>query len=176
MMMVKAFLFALVVYEANAKAGMIIGGFGASDSIEVVTATGVCQSSEAKPVLPRAPIGRFGWTAQYVEDQIVLCGGADVEFYDVCYALTIGNNAWSQPFSMGYRRRYPESLVFNGQMVVMGGYNQNQGWLKSVERKKTGGEFEEITGWALPRGIFDFCAVQMDEERIMVLGRYLKKI
>ena len=31
------------------------------------------------------------------------------------------------------QKRYAESLVFNGEMIVMGGYNQNIGWLNAVE-------------------------------------------
>ena len=70
---------------------------------------------------------------------------------------------------MIYKKRYADSLVFNGEMVVMGGYNLNQGWLNAVEKLGQDG-WEEMEEWAMPRLIFDFCAVPMDDTRIMVLG------
>ena len=72
---------------------------------------------------------------------------------------------------MIYKKRYAESVVLNGEMVVMGGYNNNQGWLSAVEKRGSDGEWSEMEGWALPRLIFDFCAVPMDDNRIMVLGK-----
>ena len=53
----------------------------------------------------------------------------------------------------------------------MGGYNQNIGWLNAVEKRSSDGSWTEMEPWTLPRMIFDFCAVQMDENRIMVLGK-----
>ena len=70
---------------------------------------------------------------------------------------------------MNFARRYADSLVFNGEMVVLGGYNNNQGWLNAVE-KKTANGWELMADWTMPRYIFDFCAVPMDDTRIMVLG------
>jgi len=55
-------------------------------------------------------------------------------------------------------------------MIVMGGYNQNMGWLNAVEKRSSDGTWTEMEAWAMPRKIFDFCAVQMDDHRIMVLG------
>ena len=72
---------------------------------------------------------------------------------------------------MVYQKRYAESIVFNGEMLVMGGYNQNIGWLNAVEKRSSDGSWTEMEPWTLPRMIFDFCAVQMDENRIMVLGK-----
>ena len=73
---------------------------------------------------------------------------------------------------MNFKKRYAESLVFNGEMVVMGGYNQNQGWLNFVEKRNADGSFTEMTDWQMPRQIFDFCAVDMGNNKIMVLGNY----
>lgn len=73
---------------------------------------------------------------------------------------------------MTYAKRYAESLVFNGEMMVLGGYNERQGWLDAVEKLTSGG-WQEMEPWKMPRKIFDFCAVQMDSTRIMVLGNHL---
>ncbi len=36
---------------------------------------------------------------------------------------------------MNYAREYCSSIVFNGEMVVVGGYSDRDGWLDSVEKK-----------------------------------------
>ena len=38
----------------------VIGGFGASDSVQVVTANDVCLGQDAAPTIPKAPDGRVG--------------------------------------------------------------------------------------------------------------------
>ena len=55
-------------------------------------------------------------------------------------------------------------------MIVMGGYNNNQGWLNTVEKVSVSGEITDLPEWKLPRKIFDFCAVKMDNGKIMGLG------
>jgi len=51
-------------------------------------------------------------------------------------------------------------VVFDDQLVVMGGYNEMQGWLDSVDIKAKGGcEFSKKAEWKLPRGMYNFCAV-----------------
>ena len=85
--------------------------------------------------------------------------------------LKVGESWNEEPESMVYQKRYAESIVFNGEMLVMGGYNQNIGWLNAVEKRSSDGSWTEMEPWTLPRMIFDFCAVQMDENRIMVLGK-----
>ena len=163
----------LAIANTNAEVALVIGGFGASDSVQVITKDDVCLGSQASPTLPRAPDGRVGWTAQYIDGSLVVCGGAKTDFYANCFSLKIGERRWVNAGTMRYQKRYAESMVFNGEMIVLGGYNQNQGWLDAVELRQSDGHFVEMTDWKLPRKIFDFCAVQMDEDRIMVLGRYI---
>ena len=88
------------------------------------------------------------------------------------FSLKVGESWHEEPESMVYQKRYAESIVFNGEMLVMGGYNQNIGWLNAVEKRSSDGSWTEMEPWTLPRMIFDFCAVQMDENRIMVLGKH----
>ena len=94
-----------------------------------------------------------------------------MDFYRNCYSIKIGESWHEEPESMVYQKRYAESIVFNGEMLVMGGYNQNIGWLNAVEKRSSDGSWTEMEPWTLPRMIFDFCAVQMDDTRIMVLGK-----
>lgn len=163
------FVVSCVLTVANTEVALVIGGFGASDSVQVITKDATCLGLSAKPVIPKAPDGRVGWVGQYVDGKVVVCGGAKVDFYRNCYTLKIGES-WHPEGNMVYQKRYAESLVFNGEMIVMGGYNQNIGWLNAVEKRSSDGTWTEMEAWAMPRMIFDFCAVQMDDHRIMVLG------
>lgn len=163
------FVVSCVLTVANSEVALVIGGFGASDSVQVITKDATCLGLTAHPVIPKAPDGRVGWVGQYVDGKVVVCGGAKVDFYRNCYSLKIGES-WHPAGEMVYQKRYAESLVFNGEMIVMGGYNQNIGWLNAVEKRSSDGTWTEMEAWAMPRMIFDFCAVQMDDHRIMVLG------
>jgi len=43
-----------------------------------------------------------------------------------CFSLTIGANQWVNAGAMNAGREHGASLVFNGEMVVLGGYNGRQ--------------------------------------------------
>lgn len=163
------FLASLAICKANI--GMAIGGFGESDSVAIIESDRVCLGYDTLPPVPKAPIGRFAWVAQYVDDAVFLCGGADVDIHNDCYSLTLGSSSWQTSCSLVDTRRYPASLVFNGEMVVMGGYNVNQGWLDSVEKKTMGQcSFTRMDQWKMPRKLFDHCALQIDSTHIMLIG------
>jgi len=152
--------------------GIPIGGYGGATSIEIVTPTTACMSSSSTPELPNAPAGQIeGWVAEFVDDEIWLCGGADLNFHSECFSLTIGSSSWKTEGSMNDERDYPASLVFNGEMVILGGYNNGGGWLSSVEKKDAGTtNWIEMDDWELPRGTFDLCGDQMDETHIIIVG------
>ena len=109
-------------------------------------------------------MGYFGWTAQSVGNQVVLCGGSDVGAYPDCYCLSAGS-AWEKCGQMDYPRRYADSSLVNGEMIITGGYNFNQGWLSSVEYGKT-----EKPEWEMPRKVFDHCMVARGN-LVYVIGR-----
>ncbi len=162
-------------HESEAGAGLVIGGFGATNSVEGVTKDGVCMGGDSTPSLPQTPVGYFGWTSQYVDNQVVLCGGADVDYHEDCYCLDPGASNWEKCGKTQFPFRYGDSIVFNGEMVIMGGYNLNQGWLPFVYKRSSGNDKPELMrDWEMPRKIYDFCAVAMDDKRIMVLGKVSK--
>ena len=67
-------------------------------------------------------------------------------------------------------RKYPVSLVLNGEMYVMGGYNDNAGWLDSVDYKPAGQcEFQPKQEWRMLRGMYNFCAVG-HQNKIYTIG------
>jgi len=53
------------------------------------------------------------------------------------------------------------SLVFNGERMVMGGFNRNSGWLDGVEKKRARTDRWVIqSAWKMPQLMSNFCAVQ----------------
>ena len=73
--------------------GIIIG----TTSIEVMTGTSACMSTSSNPSMPYAPAGHIeGWVAEYVDGEVWLCGGADLNFHSECFSIAIGSAAWTQ--------------------------------------------------------------------------------
>jgi len=165
MMVIKTLLVACLGALAHGEqhgVGLAIGGYGASNTIELVTATGTCSGQKIDPPFPVSPSGSSAWIAEYVDNAIYICGGQNIDQRKNCYKADIGagseNFVESCPLTTD--RRYPTSLVFDGQLVVMGGYNEMQGWLDTVDIKARGGcEFARKDEWKLQRGMYNFCAV-----------------
>lgn len=55
--------------------GLAIGGYGASNTIELVTASGTCSGQKIDPPFPVSPSGSSAWIAEYVDNAIYICGG-----------------------------------------------------------------------------------------------------
>ena len=72
---------------------------------------------------------------------------------------------------MNDAREYASSIVFGGEMVMLGGYNDRDGWLGTVEKKTADGIWEEMESWELPRKMFNFCAATVDDTHIIIAGR-----
>ena len=53
-----------VLTVANSEVALVIGGFGASDSVQVITKDATCLGLSSNPVIPKAPDGRVGWVGQ----------------------------------------------------------------------------------------------------------------
>merc|ERR1712226_649195 len=152
--------------------GLAIGGYGASNTIELVTPDGTCYGSDIDPPFPVSPSGSSAWIAEYVDNAIYICGGQNIDQRKNGYKaeIGVGSTAFSASCPLSTDRRYPTSLVFDGQLVVMGGYNEMQGWLDSVDIKAKGGcEFSKKEEWKLPRGMYNFCAVS-HKDKIYTIG------
>merc|ERR1712156_192443 len=141
-LMMKAFAVALaglVGLAAGAQPkglGLAIGGYGASNTIELVTPEGTCYGSDIDPPFPVSPSGSSAWIAEYVDNAIYICGGQNIDQRSNCYKADIGagSTAFSESCPLSTERRYPTSLVFDGQLVVMGGYNEMQGRLRVLPK------------------------------------------
>ena len=92
------------------------------------------------------------------------------------YDVTADSGSFQESCPLTTDRRYPTSVVFDDQLVVMGGYNEMQGWLDSVDIKAKGGcEFSKKAEWKLPRGMYNFCAVS-HKGKIYTIGWRLQNI
>lgn len=157
-----------ILASARDNVGLIIGGYGASNTIELVTKDDRCTGNNIKPPFPVAPGASSAWVAEYIDGFIYLCGGQNLDQSRDCYEFDVFNGARFQKICrLNIGRRYPSSVVINGQVVIMGGYNDdgnNDGWLDSVEvmvADDSGAEckFEMKPEWTLPRGMYNFCLV-----------------
>merc|ERR1712241_985354 len=81
------------VHQSTSNQGLVIGGFGATTIMQVVTSDGVCYGNEATPAVPFNPNGRFGWTSQF-------------DVFNTCYSLVIGTSGWYAAGTMRFKRRY----------------------------------------------------------------------
>ena len=78
-------------------AGVAIGGFGGSISVEVVTASSTCLGDNASPRLPGAPTGSIeGWVSEYVDGLLWLCGGSDLNYRAECFSLDVAKGYWEK--------------------------------------------------------------------------------
>ena len=171
----------IVLLSASAFAkdnvGLVLGGYGASNAVELVTKDGTCSGFDINPPFPVSPGGSSAWVSEYVNGKIYLCGGQNILQRRDCYSFDVNDNnaRFSESCKLETERRYPTSVVFNDQMLVMGGYNDDDGWLDSVEAMiqdpngADGCRFETRTDWKLPRGMYNFCAVS-DGDHIYTIG------
>ena len=70
-----AFVFA-VFGSAYAYEGLALGGYGATNYIELVTKDKTCMGEDVVPAIPSViPAANPSWVAEYVDGSIYLCGG-----------------------------------------------------------------------------------------------------
>ena len=85
-------IFGIIFGYANAAnpnyVGLVLGGTGGSNSIELVTKDSICKAQDVTPPLPLMPTPDPTMVAEYVDGKIYLCG-AKVKHYNV--ALTRDN-------------------------------------------------------------------------------------
>ncbi len=81
----------------------------------------------ANQELPNLPSGQIeGGSAEYVDGMVWSCCGSNVNQYSTCYTLALGDANWNVAGNANYEREYGASLVFNGEMMLLGGYNDRQ--------------------------------------------------
>ena len=73
-----------------------MGGFETT-SLEVFNTQNACLGNVATPSLPSAPVTprrHHGWSAEYIEGRIWLCGGVETAYSAVCSSVAFGENNW----------------------------------------------------------------------------------
>jgi len=170
--------FVLLIAAASAQdlptdgVALAISGYQGGVSLELTTPETHCDAGDATQPLPNAPQGQVeGGSSEYVDGKVYQCCGSNVNIYDACFSLTLGNENWDDAGATNYAREYGASCVFNGEMMVFGGYNDRNGWTDIVEKKDAGSDnWQIMSDWKMPRLLFDFCAAQVDETHLMIVG------
>lgn len=164
----------LVACAQSGNVGVVIGGIGGGNSIEIIGDGFQCDGSQSNPPIPLGPSGNLiGWLAEYHDGTIYLCGGQDSNIHNECYYLNIGSSSWVLTNPMVASRRYAASVTMpDGRLVILGGYNTGSAWLDTVEVKEAGNgkPFNMVDGWKLPRKMFDLCAVAINNTHIFIAG------
>jgi len=167
-----AFIFAVFGSAYCQFEGIALGGYGATNFFELTTQDRICKDDDITPPMPGTlPASNPTWVSEWVDDSIYLCGGQNLEQRRDCYKYKPGTDAQFQlACPMSDDRKYPVSLVLNGEMYVMGGYNDNAGWLDSVDYKPAEQcEFQPKPEWRMLRGMYNFCAVG-HQNKIYTIG------
>jgi hypothetical protein len=128
--MIRATVFVLaLVALANAQedgVALLISGFQGGVSQEVVTEDAFCINSDttSDSVLPNLPAGQVeGGNSEFVDGKVWSCCGANTNQYSDCYTYTVGDAQWVHDGNAVFEREYGASLVFNGEFMLLGGYN-----------------------------------------------------
>ena len=123
-----------------------------------VDASTTCQS------LPAFPSTSFGATGAFVNNKVVICGGAGLG--TKCYTLGRNENTWTLSGNTIASRLGSASLEINNKLVIFGGLK-----LSSTE------EIDVDTGTAtagpnMPLEIYLPCAVKLNTTTALIIGGY----
>jgi len=171
MILTLGFAFALFG-SAFSYEGLILGGYGATNFIQLVGTDHVCMGEDITPPIPQVlPAANPTWVAEYVDGTIYLCGGQNLDQRRDCYSYTPGEDAkFTKASPMTEDRRLPASLVYNDEMYILGGYNDAAGWRDTVEYKPKGStEFQALPDWKMLRPMYSHCAVA-HEDKFYTMG------
>ena len=65
-------------------------------SLELTTPETHCDAGDATQPLPNAPQGQVeGGSSEYVDGKVYQCCGSNVNIYDACFSLTLGDENWA---------------------------------------------------------------------------------
>merc|ERR1712226_876654 len=110
MILTLGFTFALFG-SAFSYEGLILGGYGATNFIQLVGTDHVCMGEDITPPIPQVlPAANPTWVAEYVDGTIYLCGGQNLDQRRDCYSYTPGQDAkFTKASPMTEDRRLPAS-------------------------------------------------------------------
>ena len=103
-MMLK-FVFVFAIFgSAYGFEGLALGGYGATNYIELVTSTKTCMGENIIPAIPSViPAANPSWVSEYVDGSIYLCGG------QVCLLINLVSLALQNHIFFTY---YSKLIVF----------------------------------------------------------------
>ena len=93
--------------------------------MELIDLKGGCNSVS----LPEYNMAIEGATGLLIEDKILICGGRNEnDTTNECYQLNNENDAFQLVYSMKKERAFSKSILFQGDMLVTGGFNPHEGF------------------------------------------------
>ena len=87
-----------------------------------------------------------------------------------CYAYDKSSQAWKLRANLKRKRRLHSSVVMNGALWVLGGFNDNNGNLDTTEYIHANGTV--VPGPNLPTERFGHCSATLHDGRVMIIGGY----
>ena len=132
---------------------------GDLDNTEIVDVHGDCSTT-----LPNYPKRFRGTTGQYIQDEIIICGGG---YYDECYSLKKGASSFENITLMKEARDYAKSIaVTQSQIWVTGGRGNRGKRLSSTEYIPKSLTNEP----SLPEPVRSHALVSINETTSMLIG------
>jgi len=183
--LVVSVLVASVLSIGDDMIGLVIGGFGGSNSVDVITKGRVCSGSVSSPNIAGAPGGEiFGWSAALLssgtKDEIFLCGGKITDESRSCHTLALGGSSWKEERCQLPSQRYYAAMFSNtgGQVVVAGGYSGRAGWLRDLDVlnslnpscDKDCCDWDASVATIPGRGVYAHCALEYDDDTMFIIG------
>merc|ERR1739849_71539 len=89
--------------------GIALGGYGATNHIELIESGKICGGGHGTTPLPSViPAANPTWVAEYVDNAVYLCGGQNLEQRRDCYRYEHGINAkFELACPLSDDRKYP---------------------------------------------------------------------
>eukprot|EP00088_Acartia_fossae_P043520 TRINITY_DN4586_c0_g2_i2.p1 TRINITY_DN4586_c0_g2~~TRINITY_DN4586_c0_g2_i2.p1 ORF type:complete len:362 (-),score=64.34 TRINITY_DN4586_c0_g2_i2:166-1251(-) len=165
-----------------------LGGYSGGVSVQIIEETGSCKGEYTQPKFPNAEFShQTGWTAAVHKlnggkGDVILCGGKDTVESNECNMIEIGTDRWREGYcKMDFARTHAKLVSApDGKVIISGGYNDMQGWLKDVSQLVSINP-SECTTWnsncctweslgASPIGVYEHCFLHYDNDHLVLIG------
>ena len=154
---------------------MVLGGYpyAASKEIEILDSENQGRSCSASVNFPVEVYGASG--GGFKDTGIVQCGGANSNYAatEKCYYLAQDGTFHEATFSLQTKRFSASSVALpNGTIVVIGGADQYDNRLKTIEIIDTVNGDVSVPQQTLPEPLTGHCSILVNESVILIIGGY----
>ena len=110
-----------------------------------------------------------------IDGSPMICGGygkasgqSSGQDQNNCYTYEKSSQAWKLRANLKRKRRLHSSVVMNGALWVLGGYNDNNGNLDTTEYMHANGTV--VAGPNLPSARRGHCSVTLHDGKVIIIG------